>query len=122
MSAPTTNIIGAKSNGSGCGGSIVISTTLGTASSGVQNAAASGLIVEGCNQRVVAETLFNSAGVAFASLPVLVPGDIVYIKDGKSSNCGDFACTTWGTTITGGSGALNLLAWYNGTNLTLIGK
>ena len=29
----------------------------------------------------------------------------VYVNDGKSSNCGDSACTTWGTTVTGGSGS-----------------
>jgi hypothetical protein len=63
-----------------------------------------------------------SSGTAFASLPSATAGDIAYITDGKSTNCGDSACTTWGTTITGGAGSLKLLAWYDGTNWTLIGK
>ena len=35
---------------------------------------------------------------------------------------GDSSCTTWGTTVTGGGGALNLLLWNNGANWTLVGK
>ena len=49
-------------------------------------------------------------------------GMYAYITDGKASNCGDSACTTWGTTVTGGTGALKLFVWNNGTNWTLIGK
>lgn len=49
-------------------------------------------------------------------------GYIIAITDGKASNCGDTSCTTWGTTITAGGGALQLLAWWNGSNWTLIGK
>lgn len=67
------------------------------------------------------------------SVPIQVPpqtysqltaaaGVDAYITDGKASNCGDSACTTWGTTITGGTGSLKLKIWYNGTNWTLIGK
>jgi hypothetical protein len=62
------------------------------------------------------------AGIAYASLPGPVTGQVAYISDGKSSNCGDSACTTWGTTITGGGGSLKLMAWFNGSYWTLIGK
>ena len=36
-----------------------------------------------------------------------------------AANCGDTACTTFGTTVTGGGGALKLLVWYNGAEWTL---
>lgn len=58
----------------------------------------------------------------FASLPTGVAGMYAYISDGKASNCGDSACTAWGTTVTGGTGSLKLFVWYNGTNWTLAGK
>lgn len=61
-------------------------------------------------------------GIIFSALPTPAAGMMAYITDGKSSNCGDSACTTFGTTITAGAGALKLLAWYNGSNWTLIGK
>lgn len=61
-------------------------------------------------------------GVAFASLPSAAAGEISYITDGKAANCGDSACTTWGTTVTAGGGALKLLLWNNGANWTLVGK
>jgi hypothetical protein len=58
----------------------------------------------------------------FSKLPGTIAGYYVTITDGKASNCGDSACTTWGTTVTGGGGALHLLLWANGTNYTLVGK
>lgn len=61
-------------------------------------------------------------GQVFVGLPTPAAGMYAYITDGLAANCGDSACTTWGTTITGGGGSLKLLAWYNGTNWTLIGK
>lgn len=62
-------------------------------------------------------------GTAFASLPGSpTAGMVAYVNDGKASNCGDSACTAWGTTVTGGTGSLKLLVWYNGTNWTLVGK
>jgi hypothetical protein len=39
-----------------------------------------------------------------------------------AANCGDAACTTFGTTVAGGGGALKLFLWRNGTAWTLIGK
>lgn len=66
--------------------------------------------------------VIQSNGVAFASLPSAVAGMHVYLTDGLAANCGDTTCTTWGTTVTGGGGALKLLIWYNGTNWTLVGK
>jgi hypothetical protein len=61
-------------------------------------------------------------GVVFTSLPGAVTGMVAYITDGKSTNCGDSACTTFGTSVTGGGGALKLRIWYNGVNWTLTGK
>lgn len=60
----------------------------------------------------------------FADLPAAADanGMIAAITDGLAGNCGDATCTTWGTTVTGGGGALKLLLWSNGTNWTLIGK
>ena len=59
----------------------------------------------------------------YAGLPGSpVAGMYAYISDGKSTNCGDSACTTWGTTVTAGAGALKLFIWFNGTNWTLAGK
>ncbi|HET8921270.1 MAG TPA: hypothetical protein VFN27_16545 [Xanthobacteraceae bacterium] len=51
-----------------------------------------------------------------------IEGATAAITDGKATACGDGTCTTWGTTVTAGGGALNLLIWNNGTNWTLIGK
>jgi len=61
-------------------------------------------------------------GYAFASLPGNTNGLVASLTDGKATNCGDSACTTFGTTVTGGGGSLKLLVWYNGSNWTLIGK
>ena len=49
-------------------------------------------------------------------------GMIAVINDGKASNCGDSACTTWGTTVSAGAGALKLMIWNNGSVWTLYGK
>jgi len=51
-----------------------------------------------------------------------VPGTLAYISDGLGANCGDAACTTFGTTVTGGGGALKLFVWWDGSHWTLIGK
>lgn len=58
----------------------------------------------------------------FATLPATTTGTIAYISDGLAGNCGDASCTTFGTTVTGGTGALKLMVWYNGANWTLVGK
>jgi hypothetical protein len=61
--------------------------------------------------------------IAFASLPSApVTGMMAYVSDGLAANCADGTCTTWGTNVTGGGGALKLLVWRNGTNWTLVGK
>jgi hypothetical protein len=57
----------------------------------------------------------------FATLPAGADG-VFQINDGKASNCGDTSCTTFGTTVTNGEGALNLLVRWNGANWTLAGK
>jgi hypothetical protein len=62
------------------------------------------------------------APLTFASLPAATAGTLAYITNGLATNCGDTTCTTFGTTVTGGGGALKLLLWYNGTNWTLFGK
>lgn len=71
---------------------------------------------------LITNNAITIGGVVFASLPAAVAGDDAYITDGKASNCGDTTCTTWGTTVTAGAGALKLHIWYNGANWTLIGK
>jgi hypothetical protein len=58
----------------------------------------------------------------FANLPTPAVGMFACITDGKAANCADGTCTTWGTNVTGGGGALNLLIWYNNTHWTLVGK
>jgi hypothetical protein len=61
-------------------------------------------------------------GKALVLLPPAVPGTLAYISDGLGANCGDAACTTFGTTVTGGGGALKLFVWWDGSHWTLIGK
>ncbi len=60
--------------------------------------------------------------LTFATLPPAVAGTEAYISDGLAANCADTTCTTFGTNVTGGGGALKLLLWSNGVNWTLIGK
>ncbi len=58
----------------------------------------------------------------FATLPATTAGTVAYITDGLAANCADTTCTTFGTSVTGGGGALQLLVWRNGAAWTLIGK
>jgi hypothetical protein len=59
----------------------------------------------------------------FSTLPgTPAIGTLANISDGKASNCGDSACTAFGTTVTAGAGALHLAVRWNGTNWTLVGK
>jgi hypothetical protein len=58
----------------------------------------------------------------FAGLPTPVAGMYAYITDGKASNCADTTCTTFGTAVTGGTGALPLFIWYTGAAWHLVGK
>ena len=58
----------------------------------------------------------------FAGLPTGVAGMYAYISDGKASNCADTTCTTFGTAVTGGTGALPLFIWYTGAAWHLVGK
>lgn len=61
--------------------------------------------------------------VAFSSLPSTPSeGMVMAINDGLAGNCADGSCTTWGTNVTGGTGTLKLLLWYNNAHWTLIGK
>lgn len=60
--------------------------------------------------------------LTYATLPTPAAGMEAYISDGKASNCGDTSCTTWGTAVSGGGGALPLRIWYNGAAWTLTGK
>ena len=62
------------------------------------------------------------ATTIFASLPTPVAGMYAYISDGKAANCGDTSCTTFGTPVTGGGGALPLFIWYTGAAWHLSGK
>jgi hypothetical protein len=58
----------------------------------------------------------------FANLGTPAAGMYAYITDGKASNCGDTTCTTFGTAVTGGGGALPLFIWYTGAAWHLVGK
>lgn len=49
-------------------------------------------------------------------------GMIAVIQDGLAGNCADGTCTTWGTNVTGGTGALKLMIWWNNAHWTLYGK
>jgi hypothetical protein len=64
--------------------------------------------------------IVSLAGSTFANLPASpTAGMQAYITD--VSTCSP-DCTTWGASITAGNGSTSRLAWYNGTNWTLIGK
>lgn len=65
-----------------------------------------------------------NAPLTFATLPTAATaaGNVSYITDGKASNCADTTCTTFGTGVTGGGGALPLLIWYTGAAWHLVGK
>ena len=66
---------------------------------------------------------WTAPALTFAPLPrPATAGTLAYISDGLAANCGDAACTTFGTTVTGGGGALKLLLWNNGQAWTLRGK
>ena len=66
---------------------------------------------------------WTAPALTFATLPrPATAGTLAYISDGLAANCGDAACTTFGTTVTGGGGALKLLLWNNGQAWTLRGK
>lgn len=66
---------------------------------------------------------YNMSGYPkFASLPPAGAGATGFIIDGITSGCSDSTCTTFGTSVTAGGGALKLNLWNNGTNWTLVGK
>lgn len=59
----------------------------------------------------------------FGNLPSSpATGAMYYMSDGASGNCADSACTTFGTNVSGGGGALKLFIWWNGAHWTLAGK
>jgi hypothetical protein len=63
------------------------------------------------------------SGSTFATLPAAPPaGTLAYITDAIATGCADTTCTTFGTNITAGGGALKKLGWYNGANWKLIGQ
>ena len=68
------------------------------------------------NMVQIVGTTFATANAAASA------GLIAHITDGKAANCGDGSCTTWGTTVNGGGGTLDLEMRYNGANWTLTGK
>lgn len=64
----------------------------------------------------------NVSALTFGTLPSAAAGDVAYITDALAGNCADGTCTTFGTNVTGGTGALKKLVWYNGAHWTLIGN
>jgi hypothetical protein len=125
-----------------CGATTTSSVTVQIAALAAKNVYKNNLVQAGASDLISGQTYilsFNSAlntgaggfvivnlpalpTLTFATLPAASAGTQAYIQDGLAINCGDGACTTFGTTVTGGGGALKLLVWYNGTNWTLIGK
>lgn len=57
----------------------------------------------------------------FASLTP-IQGASAFIIDGLAGNCGDGTCTTFGTAVGGGGGALKLQLFRNGSGWSLTGK
>ncbi len=71
---------------------------------------------------IVQALVLGSTGSAYASISGLASaGEIFYITDAKTTNCSDSACNV-GATVTGGTGSLKKLIWYNGTAFTVIGQ
>lgn len=71
---------------------------------------------------IISNSYIAPATLTFGTLPSPFAGMVAYISDALAANCGDASCNTWGTTVTGGTGALKRLLLYNGTNWTLAGK
>lgn len=64
--------------------------------------------------QVVNHNAIATDTAAFASLPALPLVGMTYVVTDSNTN-------TWGANIAGG-GSNTVLAWYNGTNWTVIGK
>lgn len=62
--------------------------------------------------RLATGDVYNLAPTAFASLPTGAEGDLACVTDSNTA--------TWGATIAGG-GANNVIAFFNGTNWTVMG-
>lgn len=90
----------------------------GAALLGIYAAALAQTIPTGSNTSAT----IRSIGVTFSALPAANAGTVQYMTDGLAANCADTTCTTFGTAVTGGGGALKLLVWYNGAAWTLVGK
>jgi hypothetical protein len=113
--------------GAGSCASILPGTNSGGCSfnAGAQDNAGDGMTGSGLLVGQQAPTINNPILTAhsYAGLPSSpTAGQAAYIVDGLAANCGDSSCTTWGTNVTGGGGALNLRIWWNGTHWTLTGK
>lgn len=70
-------------------------------------------------------TVFGgSISISPQNFSLLTPwaGQLAYVSDGLAGNCADGTCTTFGTVVSAGGGALHILVWNNGTSWTLIGK
>ena len=92
---------------------------------GFQDSNGDGTTGEGITVAQAAPTIYDPVLGAhiYAGLPASPKaGQQDHIVDGKAANCGDGSCTTWGTTVNGGDGALDLEIRFNGTNWTLVGK
>lgn len=63
--------------------------------------------------------------VTFGTLPACsagTEGASAAVTDLLAANCGDGTCNTWGTTVTGGTGAIHRQLYCDGTNWTLAAK
>jgi hypothetical protein len=98
-------------------------TPIGQAGPGITSLQVMGGVVIGAGTVDPGQGQLDLTGSAFASLPAAPPaGTLAYITDAIATGCADTTCTTFGTNITAGGGALKKLGWWNGTNWKLIGQ
>lgn len=80
------------------------------------------LTVNASNQRTTAAHLINAQeGVTFTGMTLAAANAIAGLIAGRVEHITDSSTATWGATIAGG-GANPVLAWYNGTNWTVVGS
>jgi hypothetical protein len=98
-------------------------TPIGQAGPGITSLQVMGGVVVGAGTVDPGQGQLDLSGSTFASLPAAPPaGTLAYILDAIATGCADTTCTTFGTNITAGGGALKKLGWYNGANWKLIGQ
>lgn len=115
---------GLMQSGSGNTGGLIVQTLAGplTLTPFTDVNLASGGLQFGGTTAITSDAIPILPAKTFATLPTPSAGMLARITDGLAGSCGDGTCTTFGTPVTAGGGALKLFVWYNGTNWTLTGK